>query len=114
MIWPPVKAWTSKLCINGKRHFVAINYGGKLLDRWVILISVLDSNLVFRVSWSELVDTNIWKCGWDENSYSNLSKSDVKKSYLKSSYCINPSIDSGLTLPITKNNIRPWFDNTYF
>ena len=28
MIWPPVKAWTSKFPIKGNIHFVAINYGG--------------------------------------------------------------------------------------
>ena len=40
MIWPPVKAWTSKVSIDGQVHFVAINYGGKLLNRWVVLMSV--------------------------------------------------------------------------
>ena len=38
MIWPPVKAWTSKVSIRGKKHFVAINYGGELLNKWVIMI----------------------------------------------------------------------------
>ena len=50
MIWPPVKAWTSTSYQNGQVHFVAINYGGKLLDRWVILMSVLDSGNVQKVS----------------------------------------------------------------
>ena len=56
MIWPPVKAWTSKLYIEDQLHFVAINYGGKLLDRWVVLMSVLDSSVVVKVSCSQLVD----------------------------------------------------------
>ena len=74
MIWPPVKAWTSEYFIDDQLYFVAINYGGKLLDRWVLLMSVLDSSVVLKVSWSQLNDTSKWKCGWDENNFANSSK----------------------------------------
>ena len=113
MIWPPLKAWTSINLIKGQRHFVAINYGGKLLERWVILMSVLDSKVVIKVVFSELVDPSNWKCGWDQNNYSDYSTLNNSKNNSKVetriSKCSNPSFDSGLTIPITKNFIRPWF-----
>tara|TARA_Y100001968_G_C19268621_1_gene673019 strand:+ start:104 stop:442 length:339 start_codon:yes stop_codon:yes gene_type:complete len=109
MHWPPVKAWTSKLIINGQRHFVAINYGGKRLERWVILMSVLDSSVVVEVSWSQLVDQSNWECGWDENNHSYSSKLVNFKGEARTTNFTQPSVDSGLTIPITKNIIRPWF-----
>ena len=109
MIWPPLKAWTSKIYIEGQIYFVAINYGGKLLERWVILMSVLDSSVVIRVSWSQLIHSSDWLCGWDETNYSSFSKMVNKYEAITTS-CSYPSVDSGLTMPITKNIIRPWFD----
>tara|TARA_Y100001968_G_C19339416_1_gene708666 strand:+ start:554 stop:892 length:339 start_codon:yes stop_codon:yes gene_type:complete len=109
MIWPPVKAWTSNIVINGQIHFVAINYGGKLLDRWVIMMSVIDSRVVLKISYSELFETSNWKCGWDENDFSNLAEVVDHKSEITTIDCLQPSIDSGLTVPITKSIIRPWF-----
>jgi len=110
MIWPPVKAWTSKDSIEGQIYFVAINYGGELLDRWVILMSVLDSTVVVKVSWSQLVDLSNWEAGWDERNYLELSKSTNSRSDKKSKEFSHPSTDSGLTIPISENTIRPWFD----
>ena len=111
MIWPPLKAWTSKKNIKGQRYFVAINYGGKPLDRWVVLISVLESSLVIKVSWKQLVDPTIWECGWDDNNQSDSSKIVNPKYEIITTEFTYPSVDSGLTIPITKNNIRPWFHN---
>ena len=113
MIWPPLKAWTSIFVIEGQVHFVAINYGGNRFDRWVILMSVLDSSVVVKVSWSQLVDSANWRCGWDEkNSSSSYELPNGTCQILtaedKDTY---PSVDSGLTVPITKNNIRNWFLN---
>lgn len=109
MNWPPLKAWTSKSLIRGQRHFVAINYGGKLSDRWVVLLSVLDSSVVVKIFWSQLIDPSIWECGWDNNSYLNFSE-EVENNYeVITTNCIYPSTDSGLTIPITENYIRPWF-----
>ena len=109
MIWPPVKAWTSKKYIEGQRHFVAINYGGKLLERWVILISVLDSSVIVQVSWANLVDPNVWECGWDGDNQSDSYKLINYKCEVKTTLYTHPSFDSGLTIPITENIIRPWF-----
>ena len=108
MIWPPLKAWTSKENKKCQRHFVAINYGGKHLERWVLLMSVLDSSVVIKVSWSQLVDPSNWECGWDENNQSDSSKLVDSKCEIRNTNFSYPSIDSGLTIPITKNFIRPW------
>ncbi len=110
MIWPPAKAWTSKVYIKGQVHFVAINYGGELSRRWVILMSVLDSNVVVKVSWSQLVDLSFWEAGWDERCYLEPSELFNNKSNAKATDFSHPSIDSGLTIPISKNTIRPWFE----
>tara|TARA_B100000214_G_C23647450_1_gene481295 strand:- start:263 stop:592 length:330 start_codon:yes stop_codon:yes gene_type:complete len=108
MNWPPVKAWTSKVCIDGQVHFVAINYGGALLNKWVILMSVLDSKVVVKVPWSKLIDLSNWEPGWDEINYIEYCKLVKKTSIAKTTDFSHPSIDSGLTIPITKNSIRPW------
>ena len=109
MIWPPVKAWTSKHYIEGKKHFVAINYGGELIDRWVILMSVIDSSLVVKVSWPDLVDPSNWEFGWVDNNYSSSSKGAKNKYEIRTTISSHLSVDSGLTIPITKNFVRPWF-----
>tara|TARA_Y100001968_G_scaffold90119_1_gene81078 strand:+ start:803 stop:1135 length:333 start_codon:yes stop_codon:yes gene_type:complete len=109
MNWPPVKAWTSKSSIDGQVHFVAINYGEKLLDRWVVLMSVIDSSVVVEVSWSQLVDSSKWESGWDEINQLESYKLVDNKGYLKTNQSSYPSIDSGLTIPICKKKIRPWF-----
>ena len=109
MIWPPLKAWTSKENIEGKRHFVAINYGGELLERWVVLMSVLDATVLIKVDFPQLVDPSNWECGWDENNYSDFSNLSSSKVETRISNCSYPSVDSGLTIPITTNSIRAWF-----
>ncbi len=110
MIWPPVKAWTKKLNLKGHVHFIAINYGGELQSRWVILMSVLDSTVVIKVPWSQLIDLSNWEAGWDERNYIESSNSGDDKSDLRTIKFSHPSIDSGLTIPITEDSIRPWFN----
>ena len=110
MIWPPVKAWTSKFEIDGQLHFVAINYSAKFHARWVLLMSVLDSNVVVKVPWTELHDPFKWECGWSENYSSNCRKSVNNDVQIKNTECTHLSSDSGLTIPISENIIRPWFD----
>ena len=110
MNWPPVKAWTSKIDLNGQIYFVAINYGGELLKRWVLLMSVLDSTVVVKVSWSQLVDLSKWEAGWNEINCRVSSELVNNKSDVKTTNFSYPSIDSGLTIPISEKTIRPWFE----
>ncbi len=112
MIWPPVKAWTSKVYLNGHIHFVAINYGGELLSKWVLLMSVLDSSVVVKVTWSQLVDLSNWEAGWDERKYIESSKLVNNKNHVKTTAFSHPSIDSGLTIPISEKPTRPWFEKS--
>ena len=112
MIWPPLKAWTSKQYIEDNRYFVAINYGGKFKDRWVILVSVLDSCVTIKVPWSQLVDPTIWQCGWVGKNQFDHSKQVNSKNEISTTKFTYPSDDSGLTIPITQNTIRPWFINS--
>ncbi len=107
MVWPPLKAWTSKFQIYGLRHFVAINYGGELMERWIILTSVLDGSVSVKISWSDLQDTSKWIEGWDENDLSDDPVAPEKQ--CDNNFCTHPSEDSGLSIPISKGNIRPWF-----
>ena len=108
-MWPPVKAWTSKSYINGQFHFVAINYGGKPHERWVILMSVLDSSLVLKVTWPQLINSSNWECGWEDKNSLDSAKVVNSKYEIINTKTTHASIDSGLTIPITKNIIRPWF-----
>ncbi len=112
MIWPPLKAWTSKGFIDGQLHFVAINYGGEKIDRWVILMSVLDSSVVIKVSWSQLIDESNWECGWDDRNLSNYSEVINHKVETITTKYNHLSNDSGLTIPISNDIIRSWFDYT--
>ena len=109
MIWPPVKAWTSILCIDRKHHFVAINYGGKSQKKWIILMSVIDSSVVVKVAWSQLVDSSQWVPGWNDEKNIGPSKSS-SEDVVRRIDCTHPSIDSGLTIPITVDVVRPWFE----
>ena len=111
MIWPPVKAWTSKVCIDRKHHFVAINYGGESQDKWIILMSVIDSRVVVKVSWSQLIDPSKWLQGWNDERNITSSKS-INSTAAKTIDFAYPSIDSGLTIPITVDTIRPWFEKS--
>ena len=109
MIWPPFKAWTSLKSINGCSHFVAINYGGNLSKRWVILLSVIDGNCIIKVSWSELNNKSLWTLGWNQNK--SLTCSDLLRNKIENNIhcCNHTSNDSGLTIPLFIGKIRPWF-----
>ncbi len=73
-------------------------------------MSVIDSSIVVKVSWSKLVDSSFWEPGWDEINISEKFNLIINKNYEFNTELPCPSIDSGLTIPITKNTIRPWFD----
>ena len=114
MSWPPVKSWTSTSKINGFKHFVAINYGGKGNQRWVNLVSVLDGRTIIKVLWHEIKDSSRWISGWEqlprEDSLPSLVEpikfNDLKKEDFLS--YLSPSDDSGLLIPSNNYGIRPW------
>ena len=56
------------------------------------------------MSWS-------WECGWDGNSQLYNSKEVNSKYEINTTKFKRLSVDSGLTIPITQNIIRPWFIN---
>ena len=107
MNWPPNKAWTSTTSRLGFRHFVAINYGGKGVDRWVHLVSVLDGTARLRVPWQEMKDLSQWSSGWQKLPKSEASPTNSNLiSQLAddplSNACLHPSEDL---------QIRPWFSD---
>ena len=73
------------------------------------MMSVVDSSVLVKVSYSELRDPANWESGWDEVNYLNSSKLGDNKGECSTSINSQPSIDSGLTIPISKKIIRPWF-----
>ncbi len=108
MNWPPNKAWTSIDPILGQRHFVAINYGGDGIDRWVNLVSVLDGKVRLRVLWKELNIISRWKSGWLNFSKArDLSK--FQNDLITDECCLHPSEDSGLLPSANVPPKRPWF-----
>ena len=111
MFWPPSKAWTSKKLVNGLRHFVAINYGGQKEERWVVLVSVLDGKIVFVIPWSEMQNTSKWVSGWQEINTDNYSIEEAENQLTKNDrfVCLHPSQDSGLTIPLSDSESRPWY-----
>ena len=107
MLWPPLKAWTSKSQIYGLSHFVAINYGGESMERWIIMTSVLDGSVSIRIPFSDLQNPSKWIEGWKENYSLDAPVAFEKR--INNNLCTHPSEDSGLSIPISKKNIRPWF-----
>ena len=111
MKWPPSKAWTSVKAINGFNHFVAINYGGKLDQRWVNLVSVVESNVFFKISWIEMNNSSKWIQGWENIDITNHGKEGNNFNFDKCCdlSCLYPSNDSGLTIPIIDGiELREW------
>ncbi len=109
MHWPPLKAWTSKSQICGSRHFVAINYGGEIIDRWIHMTSVLDGSISMKISCSDLQDPSKWIEGWEANDFLETPVAFVKQCDINLCHSMQPSDDSGLSIPIFKKEIRPWF-----
>ena len=72
-------------------------------------MSVLDSKVVIKVSWSQLIYSSNWESGWNDSINEGSYNLVNNKGYVKTSQFSHPSIDSGLTIPICKNKIRPWF-----
>ncbi len=66
MSWHPAKAWTSRLPVDGYRHFERVMQGGRGPQRWVELAPVLAPGQRRRVAWAELRNPDLWESGWQQ------------------------------------------------
>ena len=56
--------WTSKKSIIGLRHFVLVNKIKEKGQIFVLMVSVVDSEINFQVSYKELLNSGNWEKGW--------------------------------------------------
>ena len=56
--------WTSVKTIYGLRHFVLINETKEKENIIFLMVSVLDSEIYFRVTYEELINSGNWHKGW--------------------------------------------------
>jgi len=56
--------WTSNKPIKGLRHFVLINEPREQGNIIFSMVSVLDSEINFRVTYEELINSGNWYEGW--------------------------------------------------
>ena len=61
--------WTSNKTINGLRHFVLVNETIEKGNISFLMVSVLDSEINFKTTYEELINSGNWHKGWI-----NLSK----------------------------------------
>ena len=61
--------WTSKKNIHGLRHFVLVNETREKGNMIFLMVSVLDSEVNFKTTYEELINSGNWYKGWI-----NLSK----------------------------------------
>ena len=61
--------WTSNKTINGLRHFVLVNETKDKGNIIFLMVSVLDSEINFKITYEELINRGNWQKGWI-----NLSK----------------------------------------
>ena len=56
--------WTSKKTINGLRHFVLVNETKEKGNIIVLMVSVLDSEINLKTTYTELMNSGNWNKGW--------------------------------------------------
>ena len=56
--------WTSKKPINGLRHFVLLNENKEKGNIFFLMVSVLDSEINFKITYEELTKSGNWHKGW--------------------------------------------------
>ena len=65
------KFWTSNKPIKGLRHFVLLNESREKNQIIFLMVSVLDAEINFRITYEELTNSLNWEKGW-----LNLPKKD--------------------------------------
>ena len=58
------KFWTSNKPINGLRHFVLVNETKEKGNFIVLMVSVLDSEINLKTTYTELMKSGNWNKGW--------------------------------------------------
>ena len=79
--------WTSKKPINGLRHFVLVNKIKEKGNLIFLMVSVLDSEINFKITPEELNNSRNWNKGWINlpklesitEEYSNFKSSNKGK-----------------------------------
>ena len=72
------KFWTSNKTINGLRHFVLVNESKEKGNISFLMVSVLDSEINFKTTYEDLINSGNWHEGWI-----NLSKhQSITEEYL--------------------------------
>ena len=56
--------WTSKKPIKGLRHFVLVNETIEKGNMIFLMVSVLDSEINFKTTYEELINSGNWYKGW--------------------------------------------------
>jgi len=56
--------WTSKEPINGLRHFVLLNKTKEKGNMIFLMVSVVDSEINFKITYEELINSGNWYEGW--------------------------------------------------
>ena len=56
--------WTSNKSINGLRHFVLVNETQEKGNMTFLMVSVLDSEINFKTTYQELINSGNWYKGW--------------------------------------------------
>ena len=56
--------WTSNKTIKGLRHFVLVNETKEKGNISFLMVSVLDSEVSFRTTYEELINSGNWYEGW--------------------------------------------------
>ena len=56
--------WTSNKTINGLRHFVLVNETKEKENIFVLMVSVLDSEINLKTTYEELINSGNWYKGW--------------------------------------------------
>ena len=56
--------WTSNKPINGLRHFVLVHETKEKGNITFLMVSVLDSEINFKITYEELINSGNWVKGW--------------------------------------------------
>ena len=59
-------SWTSNIPIKGLRHFVLVNETREKGNIFVLMVSVLDSEINLKTTYEELINSGNWYKGWIE------------------------------------------------